>query len=323
MAGIELYAPRQPRVRRTWTAAALILAVVFIALGQTLTVIPAVLLGWVSLQGQDQGQNQGWGAMAYTLFGFAFIALITVAWVRLFERRGLDAIGFNGLGLKRFAQGYGLGLAALLAVVGVIALFGGYRIESGGAFATANVVGALLPILVLMAGFVVQGSTEEIVTRGWLMQVIASRHGLGWGIGLSSALFGLLHASNIKPSPELAVGVFNVVLFGVMIGLYAARQGSLWGVCGWHAAWNWLLGLGFGLEVSGQVIDTPPLIVDLADRAGAPWWLTGAAFGPEGSVVTTAMLVIAAVVLALRWRSRDYGVVVEAATPVVVEKAPA
>ncbi|MFN3836872.1 MAG: lysostaphin resistance A-like protein [Brevundimonas sp.] len=319
MAGIELYAAREPRQRRTWTAAALILAVVFIALGQTLTLLPGALLGWVSIEGDDQR----WGAMAYTLFGFAGIALITIAWVMLFERRGLRAIGFNDHGLKRFARGYGIGLASLLAVVGVIALFGGYRIETGGAFATSNVVGALLPILVLLFGFIVQGSTEEIVTRGWLMQVIASRHGLGWGVGLSAALFGLLHAGNIKPSPELAVGVANVVLFGVMIGFYAAREGSLWGVCGWHAAWNWLLGLGFGLEVSGQVIDTPPLILDLADRAGAPWWLTGAAFGPEGSVVTTVLLIAGALVLALRWRSKDYGIVAAVSPAPVVQQASA
>ena len=33
--------------------------------------------------------------------------------------------------------------------------------------------------------------------------------------------------------------------------------------------WNWLLGLGFGLEVSGQVIDTVPLIADLTGTEGA------------------------------------------------------
>lgn len=318
MAGIELYAARQPHQRRTWTAAALVLAVVFIAVGQGLVMAPAALLGWVSLT----GESASWGAVAYTLFGFAVIAGLTIAWAVLFERRGLRVLGFNDHGLKRFLRGYGIGLASLLFVVGVIALCGGYRIEAAGAFTSANVPAALFPILVLLVGFIVQGSTEEIVTRGWLMQVIASRHGLGWGVGLSAALFGLLHAGNIKPSPELAVGVVNVILFGVMIGLYAAREGSLWGVCGWHAAWNWLLGLGFGLEVSGQVIETPPLIVDLADRAGAPWWLTGGAFGPEGGVVTTAALLIAAVGLAVRWRSKDYGVA--AASPVVVveEKAP-
>ncbi|MDQ1153370.1 CPBP family intramembrane glutamic endopeptidase [Brevundimonas sp. SORGH_AS_0993] len=310
MAGIELYAPRAPRHRRTWTAAALILAVVFIVLGQAMTAVPGLMLGFIAMS----GQSVGWTGTAFSLFSFAATALIVVGWVSLFERRNLLTIGFNGKGLIRFVRGYGVGLAFLLVVVGGIAALGGYRIEAGGVFSTPAPLAALWPILVLLLGFVIQGSTEEILTRGWLMQVIASRHGLAWGIGLSSVLFGLLHAANIRPSPELAVGVANVVLFGVMIGLYAAREGSLWGVCGWHAAWNWLLGLGFGLEVSGQAIETKPLIVDLATRSEVPWWTTGAAFGPEGSIVTTAVLLTASVVLALRWRSKDYGVTEPAAS---------
>lgn len=303
MSGVELYAPRRPAHRRTWTAAALVLAIVFIALGQLIAAVPGALLGLMT----PGGDMVGWRGTAYVLASFAFIAVIVVAWVRLFERRGLDVIGFNGNGAKRFLRGFALGLAFLLAVVGIIAALGGYRIEGGGAFAAPSVAGALAPIVVLLLGFVIQGSTEEIVTRGWLMQVIASRHGLAWGVGLSAALFGLLHAANIKPSPELALGVTNVTLFGVMIVLYAAREGSIWGVCGWHAAWNWLLGLGFGLEVSGQVIETRPLIVDLTTRADLPWWITGAAFGPEGSVVTTAVLLTASALLIWRGRTRDHG----------------
>ncbi|MBF0664350.1 MAG: CPBP family intramembrane metalloprotease [Brevundimonas sp.] len=309
MTGIELYAPRRPRHRRTWTIAALVLAVVFIVLGQLAGAVPGILLGLLT----PEGETVGWQGTAYTLASFAFTAGIVVLWVALFERRGLATIGFNGSGLKRFLRGYVIGLAFLAAVVGIIWALGGYRVEAGGAFAAANVGAALVPIAVLLLGFVIQGSTEEILTRGWLMQVIASRHGLAWGVGLSSALFGLLHAANIDPSPELLTGVLNVVLFGVFIGLYAAREGSLWGVCGWHAAWNWLLGLGFGLEVSGQVIETAPLLVDLGTQTALPWWVTGAAFGPEGSVVTTAVLLIGMAVLIVKGRTRDHGVVAEPA----------
>jgi len=308
MTGIELYAPRTPRHRRTWTAAALALAVVFIIVSQIFAAVPGIMLGFMTIE----GETVGWQGTAFTLASFAVTAGVVILWVTLFERRGLATIGFNGSGLKRFARGYVVGLAFLIAVVGIIWALGGYRIDAGGAFSAANVGAAVVPILVLMAGFVIQGSTEEILTRGWLMQVIASRHGLAWGIGLSSILFGLLHALNIDPSPELLTGVLNVVLFGVFIGIYAAREGSLWGVCGWHAAWNWLLGLGFGLEVSGQVIETTPLIVDLGTQATVPWWVTGAAFGPEGSVVTTAVLLTGIAVLVLKGRTKDFGVVGEA-----------
>ncbi|WP_428152301.1 lysostaphin resistance A-like protein [Brevundimonas sp.] len=317
MAGIELYASRSSRYRRTWTAAAMVLAIVFIVLGQTVAAVPGIVFGFMS----PAGGMIGWQGTAYTLFGFAAIAGVTVAWVTLFERRGLASIGFNGSGPKRFLRGYAVGLAFLLGVVGVIAALGGYSVEGAGAFGSTNVVAALAPIVVLLLGFIVQGSTEEIVTRGWLMSVIASRHGLAWGLGLSSILFGLLHAANISPSPELLTGVLNVVLFGVFIGLYAAREGSLWGACGWHAAWNWLLGLGFGLEVSGQVIETTPLVVDLATRSETPWWITGGAFGPEGGVVTTAFLLVGSAVLLWRGRTRDHGVATSAAGVAVSTEA--
>jgi len=308
MAGIELFAPRTPRHRRTWTAAALVLGVVFITLAQVMAIIPGMTSGLIT----SAGETVGWQGTAFTLYvAFGLAAAITIGWVVAFERRGLAAIGLNDQGWKRFLRGYGLGLVFIAAVIGVIAAVGGYSIEGGGAFATASVPAALLPIVILLFGFIVQGSTEEIITRGWLMQVIASRHGLAVGIGLTSVFFGLLHAMNIPPSPELGTGLVNIVLVGVFLGLYAAREGSLWGVCGWHAAWNWLLGLGFGLEVSGQVIETPPLIVDLAQRSDVAWWITGASFGPEGSVVVTAILLAATLFLAFKRQSRDHGVVGE------------
>ena len=50
-----------------------------------------------------------------------------------------------------------------------------------------------------------------------------------------------------------------------------------------------------------------PSIVDLKAVDGAAWWLTGGAFGPEGSVVVTAVLLISAVVLVMRGGFARYG----------------
>lgn len=306
MAGIELYAPRKLRHRRTWTAAAIILAAVFMLGGQMLALYPAMVSGMIT----DTGT---WPALTYVLFvAFGLTAVATVAWVVLFERRGLREIGFNGRAGARFLRGYGIGLAFLLLVVGAIWALGGYRVEGGGAFQSAAVAAALGPIGLMLLGFIVQGSCEEIVFRGWLMQLIASRHGLWAGVIGNAVLFGLAHGGNIEPSKELYMGVFNVLLFGLFISLYAVREGSLWGVCGWHAAWNWLLGLGFGLEVSGEAVRTTPLITDLTTNADAPWWLTGSLFGPEASVVTSVVLLVGCVVLVVRGRTVDHGVEAEA-----------
>ena len=316
MTGIELYAERKLRHRRTWTIAAIVLGFVSMLGGQLGAYFPAIATGFIT----PGGGTDGWPQLAYELgAAFGLGSVLVLLWAWLFERRGPAALGLNAKGPVRFIRGYVIGLAFLASVVGIIWAAGGYVVEGAGAFGSAAVGAALLPIGVLMLGFIIQGSSEELLFRGWLMQLIASRHGLWIAVIGNSALFALAHAGNIEPSNELYVGLANIVLFGLFISLYAVREGSLWGVCGWHAAWNWLLGLGFGLEVSGMKIDSLPLVTDLTGAPGAAWWLTGASFGPEASLVTTAVLLAGTVVLALSGRTRGHGV--EAAPEAAPEAA--
>ena len=285
MKNVELYGPRQPKHRRTWTAAAIPLIIVFFAVGQLATVLGVLMpMGFHQADLETQ-----WLPMVVQLLGFGLTALLLLAWVWLFERRSPLVLGLNGAFLRRYARGLLVGCGFLLSVIGLIWATGGYRVEGFGVWAAPSLV-LFLPILALFAGFVIQGGTEELLMRGWLMQLVASRHGLVAAIVINSALFAIMHGGNIAPSKDLALALVNLVLFGVMISLYAIKEGSLWGVCAWHTAWNWLLGVGFGLEVSGGRMPVQSLVIDLAPKAGAPWWLTGGAFGPEASVATTIVL---------------------------------
>ncbi len=284
MAGIELYAPRLAKHRRTWSVAAFMLTLLFILV---LGPLPMAFLLLALKLPLVPGIN--WHADTILLAGFAGVAILFFLWAWLFERRSVATLGFNGDGVKRYLRGLALGLGFAAAAIGGIALLGGYRIEGAGFWAAPSLT-LFIPIVAIFLGFVIQGATEEIAMRGYLMQVIASRHGIYWGIGISMLLFSALHAMNTKPSYELVMGLTNIVLVGVFFSLYAIKERSLWGVCAWHSAWNWLLGVGFGVEVSGQKLDAKPLIIDLADT-GAPWWITGGTFGPEGSIVVTLILV--------------------------------
>lgn len=283
MARHDIFAKAKPLGRRTWAIAAAFLLVGFMVLGQVIGIIPGVILGVVDLE----NPMGSWKSLAYTLVAaFGVTTLLVFLWTWFFERRSLASIGLNAKFLSRFFKGYLVGLGLLGGVVALIWATGGYQIEASGSLALAS----LIPVAWLMFGFVIQGSAEEIVFRGWFMSLIASRHGLVLAIVLNSALFGLLHAGNIEFSRELVFGLGNIVLVGIFLSLYAAKEGSLWGVCGWHAAWNWLLGTGFGLPVSGQDAVVDAFVVDLMDTADAPWWLTGGAFGPEASAATSLVL---------------------------------
>ncbi|WP_343685480.1 type II CAAX endopeptidase family protein [Asticcacaulis sp.] len=282
MAGTDIYEPRRPNSRRTWTWAAIVLTIVFIFLGQMPGAIALLLAGMPLDAGID------WRADALILLTFAPITVVFLLWNWLFERRGAAALGFNGQGLKRYGRGLSIGFGFAAVVVGAIWLLGGYRFEGFGAWERPAVM-TFVPIAAVFVGFMVQGATEEVAFRGYLMQVVASRHGIFWGIGVSMVLFSALHAANIPPSNELVLGLTNIVLVGIFFSLYAIHERSLWGVCAWHSAWNFLLGAGFGVEVSGQALDVDPLLIDLQNTR-APWWISGGQFGPEGSIVTSAVL---------------------------------
>lgn len=287
MSGVEIFAPRGAGSRRTWTVAALVLIVVFFLIGQ-LTTIFGVLkpMGFHKADLDTQ-----WPPFAIYLCAGGVTALLILAWAWLFERRPPAALGFKGKMAGAYLRGLAVGGLCLAAVVGVIYAAGGYTV-AGSVSLGLLTPAVLTPFLALFAGYVIQGGAEEVMFRGWLMPLVASRHGLVVAVLLNSGFFTLLHASNIDPSKELVLGLFNLFLFAVVLSLYAIKEGSLWGVCAFHTGWNVLLGTGFGLEVSGQKIAVSPVVVGLAPVSDAPWWLTGGAFGPEASVATTVVLAV-------------------------------
>ena len=299
MAGFELYAARATRDRRTWTAAIIVLGIVFMVVASIIPFIPFIIKQMSAVAANPELAKHPVrptiGVIEMFLPTGLQIAFILL-WVAVFERRVPAKIGFNDKAFPRFARGFGIGCAFLVTVVGGLWAVGVYQVDNWAVWARPDAT-AFLTVGGYALLFMLQGSSEETFMRGWLMGTVASRQGIVWAVVINSIVFGLLHLGNITPSPELFGGAANVALFGVFISLYAARERSIWGVCGWHAAWNWLLGVGFGLEVSGLKLKVTPLIVDLKDAPGQPWWLSGGSWGPEASVFTTVVLLVGIIVL--------------------------
>jgi hypothetical protein len=90
-------------------------------------------------------------------------------------------------------------------------------------------------------------------------------------------------------------------LIGGVIGLIRLRL-SLWGAVGFHAAWNLILAFVLGQPVSGLIL--PGL---LATQIAGPALVTGGEFGPEASVILTALALLGGWGL-WRWRGWDRAV---------------
>jgi len=63
----------------------------------------------------------------------------------------------------------------------------------------------------------------------------------------------------------------------------------LWGVCGIHAAWTLGMGLGFGLNIDGRHLNFTPALLNVVPTDGAPNWLSGGDWGPDGSLLMTVV----------------------------------
>lgn len=140
------------------------------------------------------------------------------------------------------------------------------------------------------------GAFEEILFRGYLQWTLG--RGLTfWGASLLLAiLFGLAHGSN---PGESHIGLVSAAVFGLLFSLSIWYTRSLWWAIGFHTTWNWGMTFFYGTPNSGLLAEGRFLSV--APR-GSPI-LSGGATGPEGSTWMLPILLLAALVIYLSYRS--------------------
>ena len=223
----------------------------------------------------------------YELFSFVIILFLFIFWVKVIEKNALSSLGF----VKRNWLKYlGWGIMISLVQMGVIALV--YQVSGIGSF-VLNVLSLepLLFILGLFPFWLLQGGTEEVATRGWLLTRIAARTNLALAIAISSSLFGILHMGNAGVT---FLSVLNIILDGVLAGLLFIYTDSIWLVVAQHGTWNYVQGNLLGFQVSGTGADASIFSFTMGD---GPDWLTGGAFGAEGSIITTLVLLVSLVIV--------------------------
>ena len=189
------------------------------------------------------------------------------------------------LGLPPLTQGIrGLGRGVLLGAIPAAAAMllavpaGGasWRFDGGTVAAwgvvTASTGAALLPAAL----------AEELIFRGLPVAVGALAFGRPAAVLALAVLFAAGHAGN----PGIGwLGALNIALAGVLLGVAFFLPGGLWTATGAHLGWNLSLA-ALAAPVSGLPFPMPGL--DYV--AGAPQWLTGGGFGPEGGLLATLTL---------------------------------
>ncbi len=212
-------------------------------------------------------------------------------------RRWLDKRSFESLGLKLDGHTLidiltGIGITFVQMGFIYVAMFAlGWLTFQGFAWEFDPISVVVTSVLGTFVAFVLVGWNEELLSRGYHLQTIASGLNLFWGVVISSAVFGLLHLGNPNATWVSAAGIF-------FAGLYLAygyiRTKQLWLSIGLHIGWNFFEGVVFGFPVSG--LDIYPL---LRIKVHGPEIWTGGAFGPEAGLIVLPSLIVGALLIYL------------------------
>jgi len=216
-----------------------------------------------------------------------FVPAVGAMWltVRFMDHRPLRAfgIGFVPGWQRHFLFGIGVAAGMLSVLIGGCYAFGYVSMHWTGGQVSPGVLLATCGAILLAA------LNEELVFRGFPLQLLIEGIGEWPAIIAMSALFGALHLNNPNAS---FLGILNTILAGILMSLAYVRTRSLWMPYAIHAGWNLGLGFVFGFPLSG--IDIPSLWT--TGTAGSETIL-GGDYGPEGGLLATFLFATAAVIV--------------------------
>ncbi|MEO8636051.1 MAG: CPBP family intramembrane glutamic endopeptidase [Gemmatimonadales bacterium] len=268
-------------------------AVLFLALG-FLLMLALSIAGAALFGGADGLQAGPRGLIIQTASGLLAYGLMT--WVVGMRGARLTLTDLRWAPMTQAGRGMGLGLllgagAAAFALALSLVAGGARFLPDGGTLpdylAQVGRTGLLLAPAALL---------EEVMFRGVAQVVLARALGRVAAVLVLSVLFAMAHLANPNSS---ALGLVNIALAGVFLGLTFYAPGGIWSAWGAHLGWN------AALAASDAPVSGMPFQIPLIDYApGGPIWLTGGSFGPEGGLLATVAIVLATAT-AWRWARKE------------------
>lgn len=227
--------------------------------------------------------------------GFGVVLLMTWIMSR-FEGRSVGTYGLpltHANAWQRLVYGGLFGFLLLSVTLVLLRLLGVFYFGSLGLHGGTILVWGLL----WGFGFLAVGFFEEFLFRGYGLYTLAEGIGFWPAAVIMGLFFGRAHMGN---GGETYVGIIQVILFALLASAMLRRTGSLWLAVGTHAGWDWGQSYFFGVSDSG--FQAPGHLLN--PHIQGPSWLSGGTAGPEGSVVTSIILIMATAAFLVFYRAR-------------------
>jgi len=287
----------KPAIKYGWLRALLFLFASLIAssIGQAIGLVLVALLFGIDFMEIFQDSSNiikslgVWSYLIVTILGFLPMLLMVWVFRKFIDKKSFVSLGFKFKNYKSdFIQGmlWGIGLIALgffvLWALGVL------TIESMS-FLPVTFLGYVVLLFVVSLN-------EEIMVRGYLLNNLSDSVNKYIALLITASLFGIMHLGN----PNISiVGFVNIILAGVLLGIYYVHKQNLWFPIGIHFTWNLFQGPVFGFEVSGT--NTVPIITQNIQGSEL---LTGGEFGFEASLLATVLMIVSIIIIHFQFKNK-------------------
>jgi len=236
--------------------------------------------------------------VAFVLVTSLLIVIEVFLYIQLAEKRSYVSVGLQnskrqGRGSQRIKTiGIGLVTAFIMQFLYIMIMLALGWLEPVRTLPIAqDGRGTLAALAFILFGFFVQSFGEELILRGWLIQVLSHYYSYWVGILAATVIFCIIHLNRTSLN---SVIIINLVLYGIFAGLYALNDGNLWGIIVNHSVLSWIVSSMFGTAIGKVNLGQASL---MAIRLKGPRNLTGGSSGPEGSLIYSAIILIGIIIL--------------------------
>ena len=220
-----------------------------------------------------------------SLVSFISSLIFIFLYVRFFEKNSLKTLGFKNSSIfKSISIGFILAISVIFVIISTIAALTDVIVS------VSNENNYKLIFLVIIL-FSIQGFTEEIVFRGYLMNRIAALKGKWVGVFINSLFFTIFHIAH--PSSSY-LSSLNIYIIGVVLSLIFWYTDNIIIVGIFHGTWNVIIGVVLGINLSGINISYSIFKIILNSNNKV---VIGGEFGIEASIITTIFFVLFGIVI--------------------------
>lgn len=204
----------------------------------------------------------------------------------LFSKQKLSCLGIT----SRVIEGYykGIFCGTLLSVL-VIAVT--YLCLSGRLEINKNI--NIIITVMMLIGFLIQATSEEILFRGYIQNVMEKHNGSRFAIVIQAIIFALVHLLSVGNYP---IAVINLFLFSILLGWIMVYFKNIFLVSGIHFIWNIFITLIIDGKISGIVVNDYVTRFNFKGNS----ILIGGEFGIEGSLFVTIIFIAMILIIKIK-----------------------